>query len=141
MSGKKLSRHEARELTFKLVFAWDFNPELSAETVYSNYLEEDTATDETVKNSFYSVVENISEIDQAIEEVAENWKVSRLSTVTRALLRLAVYELKFTDTPGKVVMNEAIELAKAYDDDGAPAFINGILNKIARSLERIGNNE
>ena len=56
-----------------------------------------------------------------------------MSVPTRTVLRLAVYELLFTDTPPKVVINEAIDIVREYDDETAPAFVNGILNKIARS--------
>ncbi len=141
MADKKLSRHAARELTFKLLFAWDFDSESSAESVYTNYFDEDAETDDTVRDAFYAIAAKKAELDTLIEETAVNWKVSRMSAVTRSLLRLAVYELTETDVPAKVVINEAIELAKTYDDDAAPAFINGILNKIARALEKIGAEE
>ena len=76
---------------------------------------------------------NIADIDSLISTHAVGWKIKRMSKVTISILRLAVYELKFTDTPPKAVINEAVEIAKEYDDDKAAPFVNGILNKFARS--------
>ena len=61
------------------------------------------------------------------------WKIKRMSKVTLSVLRLAVYELKYTDTPPKAVINEAVEISKEYDDEKASPFVNGILNKVART--------
>ena len=61
-----------------------------------------------------------------------------MSTATRTVLRLAVYELTETETPPKVVINEAVEIIKLYDEDSAPSFVNGILNRIARERGLIG---
>ena len=79
-----------------------------------------------------TTIANLDEIDSRLEEVIENWTLDRLSTVDRCTLRLAVGELLFfEDIPPKVTINEYIEIAKEYSDMDAPAFINGILDKIA----------
>ena len=77
------------------------------------------------------VRENTEKIDEFINSVAKKWDTKRMANVDLAILRLAVYELKFdTETPASVVINEAVELAKEYSSDGSPAFVNGILGKL-----------
>lgn len=129
----KLSRHENREQTFKLLFAKDFDKETSAADFYDIQTEESTeTTNAKIREAFLAVCEKADEIDGEIEAASVKWKVSRMSTATRSILRLAVYEMLMADVPAKVVMNEAVEIIKLYDDESAPSFVNGILNKIAR---------
>ena len=73
---------------------------------------------------------NIKDLDARIEERAKNWKIPRMGVADRNILRLAAYELLFTDAPPKVVINEAIEIARKFSGEEATAFINGILDKI-----------
>ena len=74
------------------------------------------------------------EIDDAIESVSTHWRLDRMAKVDRNVLRLAVYELRSSDVPVKVVINEAIELGKKYGSESSGAFVNGVLDKIAQSL-------
>lgn len=130
----KLSRHQCREQIFKLLFAKDFDKETSAADFYDiQTAETEEPTNENIRTTFLAVCEKADELDAEIESVSVKWKVARMSTATRAILRLAVYEMLMADVPAKVVINEALEIIKLYDDDSAPAFVNGILNKIARS--------
>lgn len=76
-------------------------------------------------------VSNLEEINKLLAETADNWEITRMTSVDRAILRLAVYELMYTpQTPSKVVINEAIELAKEYSTEHSGRFVNGILDKI-----------
>lgn len=136
MSEKtKFSRHACREAVFKMLFAKDFQREADAETFYSFYIENSEYEDVPfMSDLFYGVCTHLDEIDSQIEAVSLKWKLSRMSVATRTVLRLAVYEIAYTDVPKKVAINEALELIKDYDEEGAPAFVNGILNKIARGL-------
>ncbi|MGN0348750.1 MAG: transcription antitermination factor NusB, partial [Roseburia sp.] len=78
------------------------------------------------------IVSHIEEIDAQINEVATGWKTSRMGKADLTLLRLAVYEMKYEeDTPVKVAINEAVELAKKYGAENSPSFINGVLAKLA----------
>lgn len=128
-------RHENREKAFTLLFAKEFDREADAADFYNAYLEnnEEVQFADYVKNTFLGVCEQRETIDREIEAVSVKWKLSRMATATRTVLRLAVYEMTASDIPVKVVINEAIEIAKTYDDENAPGFINGILNKIARN--------
>lgn len=79
------------------------------------------------------VVDNVSLIDSLIEEYSENWTIERMAVVDRNILRLAVYELAIRDdVPYKVAIDEAVELAKEFSSDESAAFINGVLDKIAK---------
>ena len=89
-----------------------------------------------VKDTYLKIIENIDEIDALIGECAHGWKTKRLSRISRAVLRLAVYEIKYVDeVPSSVAINEAIELSKTYDDEKAKAFINGVLNAVKDKVE------
>ena len=83
------------------------------------------------------------DIDDAIEGVSMHWRLDRMAKVDRNILRLAVFELRSSDVPVKVVINEAIELGKKYGSESSGAFVNGVLDKIAQSLpaERRGEAE
>lgn len=74
-----------------------------------------------------------AEVDAVIAEHARNWRLERMAAVDRNVLRLAVYELRFTDTPPQVAINEAVELARDFGGDRSPAFANGVLDAVARA--------
>ena len=133
MAHRKLTRHEARELAFKILFAKDFDRETDAREFVESFAEiTETEINDYISATVSGVSEKLKEIDTLIESSSVNWKLSRMSTASRTILRLAVYELTETDTPAKVVINEAVEIIKLYDDESAPSFVNGILNNIAR---------
>ena len=141
MSDKtKLSRRECRELIFKLLFAKEFDRDADPVSFYENYFsvtEETTA--EYVEKVFLGVCGALGELDPEIEAASDNWKLSRMSTAARSILRLAVYEMTACDVPPKAAINEAVEIIKLYDEDSAPKFVNGILNRIARNRGLIGS--
>ncbi|MEA3333970.1 MAG: transcription antitermination factor NusB [Pseudomonadota bacterium] len=79
------------------------------------------------------VLDNLEEIDHQIEKRSHNWKLNRMSSIDRNILRIAIFELLSCDEiPPKVSINEAIEIAKTYGDKNSPAFINGILDQIEK---------
>ena len=86
-----------------------------------------------IKSVVYGVMDKYDELIEIIgENLAAGWKPERISKVARAVLLLAIYEIKYVeDVPEKVAINEALELAKKFEDEKAPAFVNGILNAIA----------
>jgi len=84
-------------------------------------------------NKYANIVTQKSEIDAMINQIAEGWKTERMGKVDLTILRLAVYEVKFDeDVPASVAINEAVELAKKFGQDGSASFINGILAKFAK---------
>ncbi|MCC6738723.1 MAG: transcription antitermination factor NusB [Planctomycetia bacterium] len=83
------------------------------------------------------VIERRAALDALISRIAENWDISRMATIDRNVLRLAAWELVFTDTPGPVILNEAVELAKSFSTVNSGAFVNGILDRIRPDREKI----
>jgi len=84
------------------------------------------------------VMANLAEIDSLISDISTNWRVNRMAHVDRNILRIAVYELKFMgDTPLRVVLNEAIEIAKRFGTQESRAFINGVLDRLAARIRDI----
>jgi len=130
----RITKRDRRITVFCLLFAREFNKEADLMEFYRESCENaEVPFNSYVEKTFIGTCENSDKIDVEIEAASLKWKMSRMARVTRSILRLAVYELLYTESPAKAIINEAIELAKEYDDDAAPAFINGILNKIARS--------
>ena len=137
MKTNKKTRREERKTVMELLFSASFRKDESTNDILLIAEEEETYSP-YIRNTFLGASAFIPEADKLIEKDSKNWKVSRLSPVTSAILHFAVYEMLRTDVPPKVVINEAVELAKEYDDESAPSFINGILNRIGRESGVIG---
>ncbi len=132
-----MTRHEAREQAFLLLFDKSFHPELSVPETIELAAEGGIITlNEASAALVTRICSDLEQIDAQIESNLQGWKVSRISRVSLALLRLAVGELLFTDTPQGVVVNEAVLLSKAYAGEEESAFINGTLrNYLRRNAE------
>lgn len=126
-------RREARELLFTLVFEYSYKTDMDYTEVYAVAMSErEFEDDEYLKESFEGVIQNLDVIDSKISDNLNGWSMSRLSRATLAIARVAVYEMLYRkDIPFNVSINEAVELAKKYDDEKTPKFINGVLNSIA----------
>lgn len=132
-----MSRRTARKHIFNLIFQSEFNKDMETSEVmetysleYKDYEEGDI---DFIRNEYEGVVDNIEDIDVIINDSAKGWSVSRMSKVDLAILRLAVYEIEYSDIPDKVAVNEAVELAKEFSEDKSPSFINGVLGNVVRS--------
>ncbi len=136
-----MSRHEDRVTVFTLLYEYTFYDNADPGTIIALREDGETKLSDYVKELFSGAVENVSSVDEVISKYSVGWKVSRTSRVTRSVLRLALYELLYTDTPPKAVINEAVEIAKEFDDSKAPGFINGILNNAARGEGKISDSE
>ena len=132
-----MSRRSARKNAFFLLFQMDFNEAAEFEQVKEIFFaEKEEPVEEGDKAFILSEVEgtreHMAEIDALIEQSAKGWDPERMNKVDLAILRLAVYEMKWGETPVGVAINEAVELAKKFSSDEAPAFINGVLGKAAQ---------
>lgn len=128
-----MTRRQERETVFQLLYETEFHTDVAPSTVYMDALAgRDIQETPYMRDTFYGVMEHRGEADELIAQHAHKWKLSRMAIVTRNILRLAVYEMLWGAVPPKAAINEALEIAKIYDDASAPAFINGILNRIAR---------
>ncbi len=132
-----LNRSRLREKVFVLLFESQFNdPKDMPEQARLYLTESDEACDDEsaafIEERFNRVSENLEKIDELIESHSSGWSIDRIGKVELSVLRLAVYELKYDeDIPSGVAINEAVNLAKKYGQDGAGSFINGILANFA----------
>ncbi|MCW8520009.1 transcription antitermination factor NusB [Streptococcus macedonicus] len=131
------SRRDLRERAFQALFSLEFEGEYLAAVqfayTYDKTIEEDDTIDVPVflLNLVKGVQDFQSEIDQQIEtHLKSGWLLERLTLTDRTLLRLGLYEIKyFEETPGRVAVNEIIEIAKKYSDDTSAKFVNGLLSQ------------
>jgi transcription antitermination factor NusB len=131
-------RTRARELTMQALYQLDVQGQDVFEFLVPFFREADP--DGYVRNlaSEWSkgAWENLKECDELITGSTIKWQFTRLSPVDKSILRLSVYQLKFcADIPPKVVINEAIELAKKYSTDKSPGFVNGVLDAVLKKLQ------
>lgn len=141
------SRHRSREVALQALYALDLarlrgDCEISAQEVFDQIaasFEVPEAAKTFAKELVCGVERHRSDIDDLIARHARNWRTSRMAAVDRNLLRLAGFELLAQkETPPPVILNEAIELARRYGNDGSPSFVNGILDAMARDLRGLG---
>lgn len=127
-----MKRTEAREFAFKLIYESEVqkDKELS-ELISDTEIGQEFSANEYIRSVLFGVREKRDELDALITENSRGWKLKRISMTSGAILRLAIYEMLYTEIPFIVAINEAVELAKKYDDEKAPGFINGILNSVA----------
>lgn len=136
----RISRREAREYIVGLIYETEFRADEDKELIFETSSESrEIPKDKFIKETYFSVCEKREEIDALIAKHSVGWKTERLTRVSRAILRLAVYELAFVDDiPSRVSINEAVELTKKFDDEKAKAFINGILNAVKNDVGEKG---
>ena len=131
-------RRLARESALALLYSSDITEQKVGQIVEEGaYPAEDVDLTEYAEVLVLGVAEHGDDIDAKLASTSENWAVDRMPVVDRAILRLAVYEMLYVDdVPVSVAINEAVELAKAFGgEDESARFVNGILGRIARSLE------
>ena len=131
-----MTRRGLREQVFMMLFRVEFHEpeELSEQmTLFDEALEQCSEKEAVyINDKVKDIIARIEDIDAAINKVAEGWKTKRMGKVDLTIIRLAVYEMKYEDdNPVRVAINEAVELAMKYGTDDSPAFINGVLAKLA----------
>ncbi len=139
-----MKRRKAREYALQFLYRIDFINNSKKKSNLSEYREslelfwtdtdeKDPDTKAFAEDIITGTIENLKEIDPLIQKVAKKWKISRMASIDRNILRFATYELLFRkDIPNAVTINEALEIAKKYSTSESAAFINGILDKIAK---------
>ena len=132
-----LTRKDARENAFILIFEKSFNDISPEEILETAKTVRDFETDDYVENVLLGVCENIENIDALIIENAKGWKKERISKVVLSLLRLAIFEmLHIPEIPVSVSVNEAVVLCKKYATEDDASFLNGILGTVARKYAK-----
>src|SRR5262249_49692543 len=130
-------RSRAREVALQLLFQRDHNPgaERAAIERFVHHRLVDPGLESFCLGLYDGVVSHLAEIDQRMAQAAENWRLPRMATVDRNVLRLGAYELLFApDTPPAVAFDEAIELARRYGAADSPGFVNGVLDRLRKDL-------
>lgn len=125
----------ARETALKILYASDISKETISECAEKFWkdTEEEGEVSKFLKFLIQGVETNYDRINELIVKYAANWKLSRMAAIDRNILRMAIFELLYSpDTPPKVAINEAIEIAKKYSDRDSGKFVNGILDKIKK---------
>ena len=141
MAVRKLETR-ARALALQLLYAWD-SPDHGAEPPESSWarllglIGAGPRREELALELATDVVRRRPELDGHIERAAERWRLERLSVIDRNVLRLAAGEITRGATPTKVVIDEAVRLARWFGGEKSPSFVNGVLDRIARDLGRL----
>ena len=120
----------------QMLFQWDMSQQ-DLSRLESNFWKSAKAAAQTrtfANQLFEGAANDAKGLDEIISKHAANWRLERISAIDRAILRLAMHEMRVTDTPAKVVINEAVELAKKFSSDDAGGFVNGILDTYRKTL-------
>ena len=121
----------------QMLFQWDMSEQEPAK-LEAKFWRAAKAADSTrvfANRLFEGAVNETPAIDELIVKQAEHWRLERLAVIDRAILRLAISELRTTETPPKVILNEAVNLAKKFSSEEAGSFVNGILDAVHKSLK------
>ena len=140
----KETRHQARQAALQMLYQWEVG-RLSMFEVRQTFWTHSADAGEPLSEDLRAfagtladgVADAIGETDPLIAEAAQHWRIERMNVMDRLILRLAIFEfLHQPETPAKVIINEALELARTFSGDEAVRFINGILDAIRKKLER-----
>lgn len=128
-----MSRSELREKCMVILYQYDLFKDNKEISNIDNIIKENLdVTNEFVKDIVYGVITHQNELDDLANKYIKDWTIDRLDKTGSSILRMALFEIKYTDTPEIVVINEAIELAKKYSDEPVRKIINAVLDKIIR---------
>ena len=134
-------RSQAREVAFQVLCQDDLNPKSNpavADAMLRSRLNSEDLF-EFARELVAGARRNRAELDKSVEQIAENWSLDRMATTDRNVLRLGAYEILYTDTPHRVAINEAVELAKRYGTAQSGQFVNGILDRLMHQQSTINN--
>lgn len=125
------TRSELREKVMTILYQINLYQTNKIDYEIDDVIKENIEIDnEFVKEMVYGVVTHQEDVDKFANDNLNNWSIDRLDSMGRAILRMSIYEMKYTDTPDLVVINEAVELAKKYSDDNVRKMINAVLDKL-----------
>jgi transcription antitermination protein NusB len=129
-------RTKAREFAMQMLFQWDMSQQdpTRLENTFWKSAKAAAQTRTFANQLFEGAARDANDLDEIISKHAANWRLERISAIDRAILRLAMHEMRATDTPAKVVINEAVDLAKKFSSEDAGGFVNGILDTYRKAL-------
>ena len=129
-----MSRQAARESAMKLLYESEFNIDFDTETTLELMAPLELSPNDRIflDAAKDGALLHLDEIDAIIEKHAKGWSLERISKVDKSILRLAIYEIVFGDTPEAIAINEAVDMARTFSSEEAAAFVNGILGAVSR---------
>jgi transcription antitermination protein NusB len=129
-------RTKSREFAMQMLFQWDMSQQepVKLEAKFWKSAKAADKTREFANQLFEGAAKEVTALDEIIGKHCENWRFERLAAIDRAILRLAIHEMSSSDTPPKVVLNEAVELAKKFSSEESGSFVNGVLDSFHKSL-------
>ena len=133
-------RSRAREIVLQVLYRDDLNPDddmKATELFLAERLRQSEDLIHFARNLILGVRRNQSELDQMLELRADNWSLDRMAATDRNILRMGAFEIVYSDTPGRVAINEAVELAKRYGGKQSPHFVNGILDRFLKESDAV----
>ena len=132
----EMNRKEARKAVFELLFETEFRKDETTQEIFASSGENrELPEDDYIKTAYFGVLEHLEQIDELLNRHAKGWKTSRISRVSRSILRLCTFEMLYmTEIPETVSLNEAIELCKEFDEEKARPFVNGVLNSVKNEI-------
>src|ERR1700722_2526878 len=130
-------RRKSREFALQMLFQWEMGKQEPSkiEDGFWKNAKAQKSTRDFANQLFESATARAEELDPIISAHAQNWRLERIAAIDRAILRLALCEIRTTSTPAKVIINEAVELAKKFSSEEASAFINGILDAAIKAID------
>ena len=136
MRNVSVLRTKSREFAMQMLFQWDMSQQDPAklETIFWKSAKGSAQTRNFANQLFEGAAQDAKELDEIIAQHAANWRAERIAAIDRAILRLAMYEMRARDTSAKIVINEAVELAKKFSGEEASGFVNGVLDAYRKSL-------
>jgi N utilization substance protein B len=131
-------RHKAREYALQMLFQWEIGRQdpRRIEEGFWRMAKGDKNVRALANQLFESSVEGSTELDALVAEHAKNWRLERMSVIDRAIMKLAACELRAGKTPPKVVLNEAVELAKTFSSQEGASFVNGVLDAMLKAMPK-----
>jgi transcription antitermination protein NusB len=134
-------RHKSRQYALQMLFQWEIGRQepRRIEEGFWRIARAEKSTRDFANDLFEGVVKNAPELDTVVSAHTENWRLERIALIDRAILRLGVHELRSGKTPRKVVVDEAVELAKTFSSEEAAGFVNGVLDSVLHALPAKAN--
>ena len=135
-------RSRAREVVLQVLYRQDLNPDQDADAIAQfvrSRLSNDEELIEFAMGLVSGVLRNHAELDQLLGDRADNWSLQRMAVTDRNVLRLGAYEILYTEAPGRVAINEAVELARRFGTQQSSQFVNGILDRFLKEHPERGH--
>lgn len=131
-------RHKSREYALQMLFQWEIGRQHPSRIKdgFWRIARAEKSTRAFADELFEGTVAGAEELDMLVASHADNWRLERMAVIDRAILRLAAYELRSEKTPVKVVLDEAVELAKKFSSEDAAPFVNGVLDSVLCAFQK-----